>query len=359
MTVVTLDPGAGTGTGAIVLTPGFADVGVDVLASVRASDGILTGNVRTFAITVIHVNRAPTANAGGPYQGVPQVLIAFDGTASSDPDGEALTYQWHFGDLATAAGPTPAHAYAAAGVYPVTLTVSDGLATASAEAVATITDIFPARAFMARANRLIRLGSGKPTWSVQLEAVGHSYDNAEVDPASIRMKSDGTGSVSEIPALVAKTGVWSDTDGNGVLEITASFAKEDLEALFSDVSGQTSVPVTFEGRLVAGAIIRAQADVGVSGSKGGPAASVYPNPLNPAGWVSVFVPAPGTLQMRVFDARGRLVRTLHESYVTGPSRQEIAFNGLDDRGAPLSSGIYFLRITTAASAVTKRIAVVR
>jgi DNA-binding beta-propeller fold protein YncE len=52
---------------------------------------------------------------------------AFDGSASSDPDGTVTRYAWDFGDGAAAAdaGPAPGHRYAAAGTYAVTLTVTD------------------------------------------------------------------------------------------------------------------------------------------------------------------------------------------------------------------------------------------
>jgi PKD repeat protein len=67
----------------------------------------------------------PIANAGGPYSGTVNVAITFDGSASSDPDGSVVGYQWNFGDGGGAAGATPVHAYAATGTYTVTLTVTD------------------------------------------------------------------------------------------------------------------------------------------------------------------------------------------------------------------------------------------
>ena len=51
----------------------------------------------------------------------------FNGSASTDQDGTVDSYAWDFGDGATATGPTPSHAYASAGTYPVTLTVTDNL----------------------------------------------------------------------------------------------------------------------------------------------------------------------------------------------------------------------------------------
>ena len=76
-------------------------------------------------------NQPPVAVAGGPYCGAPLAPVAFDGTASSDADGDSLSYQWSFGDGTTATGPTPTHAYASPGTYPVILTVSDGVAAAA------------------------------------------------------------------------------------------------------------------------------------------------------------------------------------------------------------------------------------
>ncbi len=48
----------------------------------------------------------------------------FNGTGSSD-DAGIVSYAWSFGDGGTASGATPSHTYAAAGSYPVTLTVTD------------------------------------------------------------------------------------------------------------------------------------------------------------------------------------------------------------------------------------------
>ena len=52
--------------------------------------------------------------------------MTFDAGGSSDGDGSVAGYAWDFGDGQTSStGPTVTHAYAAAGTYPVTLTVTD------------------------------------------------------------------------------------------------------------------------------------------------------------------------------------------------------------------------------------------
>jgi glucose/arabinose dehydrogenase/PKD repeat protein len=71
-------------------------------------------------------NRSPVAVARANKKwGAAPLTVAFDGSGSSDPDGEALTYDWNFGDgsaHSTAANPT--HAFGS-GTYLVTLKVTD------------------------------------------------------------------------------------------------------------------------------------------------------------------------------------------------------------------------------------------
>ena len=78
------------------------------------------------ALHFVSPNRPPVAHIGGPYAGAKKKPIDFDGTRSSDPDGDALTYAWDFGDgTSLVAGPVATHEYNAWGSYTVTLTVSD------------------------------------------------------------------------------------------------------------------------------------------------------------------------------------------------------------------------------------------
>jgi PKD repeat protein len=55
-----------------------------------------------------------------------QLSVTADGSTSSDSDGTIASYAWDFGDGASATGVTPpAHVYAAAGTYTISLTVTD------------------------------------------------------------------------------------------------------------------------------------------------------------------------------------------------------------------------------------------
>jgi len=88
-------------------------------------------------------NRPPLANAGVSARGSEGRAVSFDGRASSDPDGDALTFTWTFGDGASGSGPTPSHVYADNGTYTVTLRVSDGELDAVATTAAEITNVAP------------------------------------------------------------------------------------------------------------------------------------------------------------------------------------------------------------------------
>ena len=83
-------------------------------------------------------NAAPTAYY--VVSSVSGLTLGFDGTGSTDTDGEIVSYSWNFGDGATGTGATTSHVYGASGSYTVTLTVTDDAgATAAFPAVIDVT----------------------------------------------------------------------------------------------------------------------------------------------------------------------------------------------------------------------------
>jgi len=70
-------------------------------------------------------NLLPVANANGPYDGVIDKEIEFDGSKSYDPDGTITNYSWSFGDGTTGFGERVTHKYSYGRYFVVELTVLD------------------------------------------------------------------------------------------------------------------------------------------------------------------------------------------------------------------------------------------
>ncbi len=69
----------------------------------------------------------------------------------------------------------------------------------------------------------------------------------------------------------------------------------------------------------------------------------YPNPFNPRTTISYFLPQRSQVRLQVFNMLGQPVRTLAEGEQTAGSHS-VTWNGTDDNGKILSSGIYFYRL---------------
>ena len=108
----------------------------DVTLTVIDDNGSSTNQVVEVTILSGDKNNPPVANAGGPYQDYTGKSILFE-SASYDPDGDGLYYEWDFGDNSeNSALANPSHTYSKSGAYIVTLTVNDtrgGTSIATAE----------------------------------------------------------------------------------------------------------------------------------------------------------------------------------------------------------------------------------
>jgi PKD repeat protein len=85
-------------------------------------------------------NRAPVASfTATPGSGDVPLAVSFDASASFDPDGDAVTYAWDFGDGATGSGVTAGHTFTQVGSYAVRLTVDDGELTGTTTRTVSVT----------------------------------------------------------------------------------------------------------------------------------------------------------------------------------------------------------------------------
>jgi len=84
----------------------------------------------------------------------------------------------------------------------------------------------------------------------------------------------------------------------------------------------------------------------------------FPNPFTESTLIRYSLGRPGTIALSVFDAYGRLVRLLdagHKSVGTG----EVEWDGRDDFGSPVASGVYFYRLEAGGVVRTGEMLLIR
>jgi hypothetical protein len=70
----------------------------------------------------------------------------------------------------------------------------------------------------------------------------------------------------------------------------------------------------------------------------------FPNPFNPETSISYTIKDAAHVRVDIYNLKGQLIRTLvNENQASG--RYQVAFNGRDDLGRPIGSGIYFCRMS--------------
>jgi hypothetical protein len=89
----------------------------------------------------------------------------------------------------------------------------------------------------------------------------------------------------------------------------------------------------------------------------------HPNPFNPSTSIAYAIPggvdANGTqVRLQIFDIRGRVVRTLVNTKQSA-GRYAVQWDGSDDAGQPVSSGVYFYRLHTEQFSQTHKMMMVK
>jgi len=79
----------------------------------------------------------------------------------------------------------------------------------------------------------------------------------------------------------------------------------------------------------------------------------YPNPFNPETTISFTISDPTYVRLDIYNIKGQKVKSLvKSSYDAG--NYKVVWNGTDDTGRLLGSGVYFYRMTTPKFSKTKK-----
>ena len=86
--------------------------------------------------------------------------------------------------------------------------------------------------------------------------------------------------------------------------------------------------------------------------------SASPNPFNPATQIRYDLKAAQPVGLRIYDVRGRLVVTLIDG-IQPAGQHQLVWQGTDEAGQAVASGVYYLRLQLADEEQTQRLSLVR
>ncbi|MFT5316300.1 MAG: flagellar hook assembly protein FlgD, partial [Candidatus Krumholzibacteriia bacterium] len=84
-----------------------------------------------------------------------------------------------------------------------------------------------------------------------------------------------------------------------------------------------------------------------------------PNPFNPMTTIAFNLPRSETVNLRVYDISGRVVRSLLVGETANAGRNEVVWNGRDDSERAVASGVYFYRLETSRDQAHGRMTLVK
>jgi len=315
---------------------------------------VVAGKTQTRAVRVRNAGTAPL-NVGSITAARPEFTIAPSPGPFAVAPGESL-------EVSVAFAP------ATAGSYDTTLRIEsddpDGArelplhATATPEAPAileALADLSPATIQRGSRGQSIRARIYLPP----------ELDANDVDRASLRLQSVVP------PAETVRIGDWN---GDGRLDLEARFERAAVDRVLPDGD---HVPVAIQGNAAGGSSFSARDTVKVQSRRflasglevdatGTPMVHALhpnvPNPFNPETSIAFDVATDARVTLRIFTASGRLARTLVSIDGLPAGSYHTRWNGRDDAGRDLGSGVYFARLTVGGGApftATRRLLLVR
>ncbi|MFH1843319.1 MAG: FlgD immunoglobulin-like domain containing protein [bacterium] len=176
-------------------------------------------------------------------------------------------------------------------------------------------------------------------------------------------------SLAGIDSVVAYFWVTMENDARKFLSNTGGVVDQDAGTFYDDAlwvygGGQpmTSLAVSAcEAELYEIYIYASEGFAGVETVLAADTAllSCYPNPLNPATTISYRLTDAMPVQLGIHDAAGRRVRTLVSGELVGVGDHMVSWDGRDDTGCTLGSGVYFAHLATPRGVANQRLVLLK
>ena len=374
------------------------------------------GNRLTETVTGTGVEDPPVALfSATPTSGPAPLAVQFNDGSSGNP----TSWLWEFGDGSTSSDPSPLHTYAVEGSYAVSLTVTNGVGAHTETKQDFISVVNPVDTsdtialyldVGAGAERYAQVNSGATfdlivmTDTLNGSAAGEFVlaEVASLFPAVLKLSvtkiNDTTfdmgdndvgeyymvyfGCVPPGPAEIVRI-QYVDMSGvlpsDLVLDVRgfqpgdsqpSSFGGEpgylDCNDVLQPLAGLEPELETGSGAVIplGGAVINPTLPVVPHVSTSAPPVRQsmlgqnIPNPFNPRTMITYSLEAPGHTELTIYDVSGRRVKTLVSGFVEA-GQQEAQWDGRDDSGKRVASGVYLYRLVAGEFRETKRMVLLK
>ncbi len=167
---------------------------------------------------------------------------------------------------------------------------------------------------------------------------------------------------------------WSVSDDTTEWDLYRQTGDDEYELIASSLRSEATGTVSFTDRLVEEGVVYTyrleESESGVSVETDAieiPVARArlyqnYPNPFNPHTTIAFTVPGDSgskqNVSLNVYDVRGALVRTLVSGPVSG-GKHEVVWNGTNNRGERVASGVYFSQFLSGGQRSVKKMILLR
>ncbi len=279
----------------------------------------------------------PAANAGTDQTMIVAETVELDGSCSSDPDDDPLTYSWYFfskpagssSELSSTTNVNPVFVPDLAGDYVIQLVVNDGIVNSTPDQV-TITALSPQEANEAFIEHVENMGIShgiENSLTSKLESAIVSLDNGNTTAALNQLNSF----INQVEAQRGKklTNEQADqliAEAQRIIDAVsaASLTKQSAKKIT-----QNGVPLAYHLE------------------------QNYPNPFNPSTVISYELPVKGHVTLKVYDIIGNEIETLvNQEESAGIYR--VRFNA-----SQFASGIYFYKLQTNNYVQTRKLDLIK
>ncbi len=289
---------------------------------------------------------APSADfSGSPTSGDAPLTVNFTDLSTNNP----ASWSWDFGDGGSSSAQNPSYQYSSAGIYTVTLTATN----CAGSDIAVKTDyvtVNPSSDYMyvsdMQVGRKIAGPNSSGTCTVTIfSSLGQPVENATVYVTATGPTGGNYNGLTLADGTVSfETGKIKNATGEWCFEVT-----NVTHATYPYSSGDNAVTYACESGWVYGeGRPGTKLTSHVSGLE-----QNHPNPFNAGTNVSFTLSNGGQVDLTVYDVLGRTVRHLANGFYS-EGTHTVQFDGTDDHGHAVASGMYFYRLTTAELTETRK-----